>query len=99
MVELWCGAGQTVVVGVAPETYLRLMAERLAQAGPQGGLQVIAASIQAAAYAFAMLGLLTAEGAEAAMAQASRARELRGIGGLEPGGMAGTSLRLLEGAG
>ena len=89
MVELWCGAGQTVVVGVAPETYPRLMAERLTQAGPQGGLQVIAASIQAAAYAFAMLGLLTAEGAEAAMAQTSRARELRGIGGLEPGAWLG----------
>ena len=73
--------GQTVVVGVAPETHLRLMAQALAEARPLWRRRVSAASIQAVANAFAMLGLVSAEGAEAAMTQASRALGLRREGG------------------
>jgi hypothetical protein len=77
--------GQTVVVGVAPETHLRLMAQALAEARPLWRRRVSAASIQAVANAFAMLGLVSAEGAEAAMTQASRAPGLRRAGGSEAG--------------
>jgi hypothetical protein len=74
-----------LVVGVAPETYLRLMAQALAEARPLARRRVSAASIQAVAHAFAMLGLVSAEGAEAATTQASRALGLRGAGGSEAG--------------
>jgi len=77
--------GQTVVVGVAPETHLRLMAQALAEARPLARRRVSAACIQAVAHAFAMLGLVSAEGAEAAMTQAGRAPGLRGAGGSEAG--------------
>lgn len=61
------------------------MAQALAEARPLWRLRVSAASIQAVAHAFAMLGLVSAEGAEAAMTPASRALGLRGAGGSEPG--------------
>jgi hypothetical protein len=73
------------VAGVVPETYLQLMAQGLAEARPLARRRVSAASIQAVAHAFAMLGLVSAEGAEAAMTQASRALGLRRAGGSEPG--------------
>jgi hypothetical protein len=57
------------------------MVETLEEARPGSGLQVNAASIHAVAHAFAMLGLLTPEDAEAALTQASRALELRGVSG------------------
>jgi hypothetical protein len=76
-------------VGVAPETYLRLMAQALAEARSLWRLRVSAASIQAVAHAFAMLGLVSVEGAEAAMTQASQALALRGASGSEPGVVAG----------
>jgi hypothetical protein len=72
-------------VGVAPEAYLRLLAQDLAEARPLRRLRVRAASIQAVAHTFAMLGLVSAEGAEAAMTAASRALGLRGADGSEPG--------------
>jgi hypothetical protein len=72
-------------VGVAPETYLRLMARDLAEAQPGWRLRVSATSVQAVAHAFAMLGLVSAEVAEAAMTQARRALGVRGAGGSEPG--------------
>src|SRR5260370_11966019 len=56
------------------------MAQALVEARPLWRLRVCAASIQAVAHAFAMLGLVSAEGAEAAMRQASRAPGLRGAG-------------------
>src|SRR5215468_9869730 len=77
----WPGCG----CGSCPETRLRLMARALAEAGPLWRLRVSATSIQAVAHAFAMLGLVSAEGAEAAMTQASRARGLRGADGSERG--------------
>ena len=77
--------GQTVVVGVAPETHLRLMAQALVEARPLVRRRVSAASIQAVAHAFAMLGLVSAEGAEAAMTQASGALGLRRAGRSEAG--------------
>ena len=61
------------------------MAQALAEARPLWRRRVSAASIQAVAHAFAMLGLVSAEGAEAAKTQASRALGLRGAGGSEPG--------------
>lgn len=73
------------MVGVAPETYLQLMAQDLAEAQPLAHRRVSAAGIQAVAHAFAMLGLVSAEGAEAAMTQASRALGLGGAGGSEAG--------------
>jgi hypothetical protein len=73
------------MMGVAPETYLQLMAQDLAEAQPLLRRRVSAASIQAVANAFAMLGLVSAEGAEAAMTQASRALGLRRAGGSEAG--------------
>src|SRR5258708_26227499 len=57
------------------------MARDLAEAGPLWRRRVSAASIEAVAHAFAMLGLVSAEGAEAAMRQASQALGLRGAGG------------------
>jgi hypothetical protein len=77
--------GQTVVVGVAPEAHLRLMARDLAEARPLWRRRVSATSIQAVAHAFAMLGLVSAEGAEAAMRQASQALGIPGAGGSELG--------------
>lgn len=77
--------GQTVVVGVAPETHLRLMAQALVEARPLVRRRVSAASIQAVAHAFAMLGLVSAEGAGAAMTQASGALGLRRAGRSEAG--------------
>src|SRR5258707_3113422 len=59
------------------------MARDLAEAGPLWRRRVSAASIEAVAHAFAMLGLVGAEGAEAAMRQASQALGLRGAGGSE----------------
>src|SRR5580700_8006925 len=56
------------------------MAQALVEARLLWRLRVSAASIQAVAHAFAMLGLVSAEGAEAAMRQASRAPGLRGVG-------------------
>src|SRR5260370_9086696 len=61
------------------------MAQALAEARPLGRRRVSAASIQAVAHAFAMLGLVSAEGAEAAMTQAGRAPGVRGAGGSEAG--------------
>ena len=49
------------------------MAQDLAEARPLWRRRVSATSIQAVAHAFAMLGLVSAEGAEAAMRQASQA--------------------------
>ena len=72
-------------MGVGPETYLRLMAQDLAEAQPLWRLRMGAASIQAVGHAFAMLGLVSAEGAEAAMTQARRAVGLRRAGGSESG--------------
>ncbi|HEV8275451.1 MAG TPA: hypothetical protein VGQ26_07115, partial [Streptosporangiaceae bacterium] len=40
-----CLPGQTVVVGVAPETYLRLMAQDLAEARPLWRLRVSATGV------------------------------------------------------
>jgi hypothetical protein len=85
VVERWWLPGQTVVVGVGPETHLRRMAQDLAEARPLRPLRVSATSIQAVAHAFAMLGLASTEGAETAMTAASRALGLRGAGGSEPG--------------
>src|SRR5260221_4126700 len=61
------------------------MARDLAEGGPLWRRRVSAASIEAVAHAFAMLGLVSAEGAEAAMRQASQALGLRGAGGSELG--------------
>jgi hypothetical protein len=72
-------------VAVAPESYLRLMAQGRAEARPLGRVRVSAASVQAVAHAFALLGLVGAEDAEAAMTGASRALGLYGAGGSEPG--------------
>jgi hypothetical protein len=71
-------------VAAAPETYLRLMAQDMAEARPVGQLRVRATSIQAVAHAFVMLGLISAEGAEAAITQASRTLGLRMAGGPGP---------------
>jgi hypothetical protein len=60
------------------------MAQDLAEARPLWHLRVSAASIQAVAHAFAMLGLVSAEDAEAAITQADRALGLRAVGGSEP---------------
>ena len=80
--------GQTGVVGAAAETHLRLMARALAE--PRlWRRRVSAASIQAVAHAFAMLGLVSAEGAGAAMRQASQAPGLRGADGSELGAWPG----------
>src|SRR5258708_11211012 len=76
-----------MVVAVAPETHLGLMARDLAEAGPLWRRRVSAASIEAVAHAFAMLGLVSAEGAEAAMRQASQALGLRGAGGAALGAL------------
>jgi hypothetical protein len=65
------------------------MAQELAEARPLWRRRASAASIQAVAHAFAMLGLVSAEGAEAAMRQASQALGLRGAGGSEPGAWPG----------
>jgi len=70
-------------VGAAPETYLRLMAEDLAGARPPWQHRVRATSIQALAHAFVMLGMISPEGAEAAITHTSRALGLRRAGGLE----------------
>ena len=78
-----------MVVAVAPEAHLGLMARDLAEAGPLWRRRVSAASIEAVAHAFAMLGLVSAEGAEAAMRQASQALGLRGAGGSELGAWPG----------
>jgi hypothetical protein len=61
------------------------MVQALVEARPLLRRRVSAASIQALANAFAMLGLVSAEGAEAAMTQASRALGLRRAGGSEAG--------------
>jgi len=61
------------------------MAQDLAEARPFWRLRVSATSVQAVAHAFAMLGLVSAEGAQAAMTAASRALGLRRAGGAEPG--------------
>lgn len=84
MVERQCLLGETVVVGFAAQAYLRLMAQDLAEARPLGHFRVRATSIRALAHAFALLGLISAEGAEAAVIEASRALGLRGGGGIEP---------------
>ena len=81
--------GQTVVVRAAPGTHLQLMAQALAEARPLWRRRVSAVSIRAVAHAFAMLGLVSAEGAEAAMRQASQALGLRGAGGSELGAWPG----------
>src|SRR5215470_11720951 len=78
----WPGCG----CGSCPETRLRQMARALAEARPLWRLRVSAASIQAVAHAFAMPGLVSAEDAGAAAAQASRALGLQGAAcpGLDP---------------
>src|SRR5258708_8275266 len=65
------------------------MTQALAEARPLWRRQVSAASIQAVAHAFAMLGLVSADGAGAAMRQASQALGLRGAGGSELGAWPG----------
>src|SRR5215471_2337117 len=77
VVERCCLPGQTVVVGAAPETYLRLMAQDLAGARPSWRRRIRATSIQALAHAYVMLGLISPEGAGAAITHASRAPGLR----------------------
>jgi len=75
----------TVVVGVvAPETYLRLLAQDRAEALPLSRLRVRINSIQAVAHAFMLLGLVSAESAEASVAQASRVPGPHGVGLAEP---------------
>ena len=96
MDERWWLPGQTVVVGVAPETYLRRMAQDLAEAEPPWRLRAGVTSIQAVAHAFAMLGLVSAEGAAAAMAQAEPGAWTARGRRFGARGLAGTSLRLLE---
>jgi hypothetical protein len=68
---------------MTPETYLRLMARDLAAAQPRWRLRVIQTSLEAVARAFLMLGLLSAEGAAAALTDARRTHALNGVGGLE----------------
>src|SRR5260221_9921586 len=65
------------------------MAQALGEARPLWRRRVRAVSIQAVAQAFAMLGLVSAEGAGAAMRQASQALGLRGAGGSELGAWPG----------
>jgi len=65
------------------------MAQDVAEARPPWRRRVKAASIQAVAHAFAMLGLINAEAAEAALTAASRALGLRAVGGSHAGGMPG----------
>ena len=60
------------------------MAQDLAKARPPWRLRVSAASIQAVAHAFAMLGLVSGEDGEAAITQAGRALGLRRPGGSGP---------------
>jgi hypothetical protein len=60
------------------------MAHDLAEARPPWQHRVRATSIQALAHAFVMLGLISREGAEAAITHASRALGLRRAGGSEP---------------
>jgi hypothetical protein len=60
------------------------MTRDLAQARPVWRLRVSAASVQAVAHAFAMLGLVSAEDAEAAITQAVRVLGPRRAGGSEP---------------
>src|SRR5215470_10643449 len=60
------------------------MAQDLAEARPFWRLRVSAVSVQAVAHAFAMLGLVSAEGARAALTQAGRALGLPRAGGPEP---------------
>jgi hypothetical protein len=67
------------------------MAQHLAEARPIWRLRVSAASVEAVAQAFAILGLVSAEGAEAAMTQASRALGLLGAGSTEPGAWPGSA--------
>jgi hypothetical protein len=74
---------------MTPETYLRLMARELAAARPPGRLRLIQTSLDAVARAFIMLGLLSAEGAAAALTDARRAQTLNGLGGLESAGRPG----------
>jgi hypothetical protein len=69
---------------MTPETYLRLMAHDLTVSQPLWRLRLRVASVQAVAAAFVMLGLLSAEGAAAALSDARRASALHGVGGLEP---------------
>jgi len=61
------------------------MAQDLAEARPLRRLRVSATSVQAVAHAFAMLGLVSADGAQAAMTAANWALGLRRAGGSEPG--------------
>ena len=65
------------------------MARALGEARPPWRRRVSAVSIQAVAHAFAMLGLASAEGAEAAMRQASQPPGIRGAGGSELGAWPG----------
>src|SRR5260221_11490603 len=65
------------------------MAQALGEARPLWRRRVRAVSIQAVAHAFAMVGLVSAEGAGAAMRQASQALGLRGAGGSELGAWPG----------
>jgi len=60
------------------------MAHGLAEAQPRWQLRVRATSIQAVAHAFVLLRLISQEGADAAIARASRALGLHGVGGPEP---------------
>jgi hypothetical protein len=71
--EAWLA--RLLVVGVAPNTYLRLMAEELQAVEPPKRQRVLAVSIQAVAHAFMMLGLIRTEGAEPAITQANLALE------------------------
>ncbi len=57
------------------------MTETLASPPPGTGLQVAALTVQAVAYAFAMLGLVAADAAGTAMRRAHAALEQSGIGG------------------
>ncbi len=70
---------------MTPENYLRLMAGDMAGGQPLGRLLLPEISVQAVAHAFMMLGLLSVEGAEAAMTQARPEFARRHIGGPGPG--------------
>jgi hypothetical protein len=84
VVERYCLHGQTVIVAAVSETYLRLMAQNVAEARPPWRLPIRATAMQAVAHAFVLLGLISPEAADAAITQASRTIGPRGVGGSGP---------------
>jgi len=71
-------------VAAVSETYLRLMAQDVANARPPSQLRMRATAMQAVSHAFVLLGLISHEAAEAAITPASRTLEPRGAGGSQP---------------